>query len=150
MPQLRTHNKLGASWEGFALECACRTLDRPATQLHFWRTHAGAEIDLLWREGGRLRGLEFKYADAPRLTKSMRSALADLDLEHLWVLYPGSKRYRLSEEVTVIPLQEISGGGAPWVAASCRWRRGNRESAAVLCIRACAQTWREQAPELSL
>ena len=76
------------------------------------------EIDLLWQRGGRLRGVECKYADAPRLTKSMRSALADLDLVHLWVLYPGSKRYRLAEQVTVVPLHEISGDGAPWVAES--------------------------------
>ena len=108
MAQLRTHNKLGASWEGFALECTCRVLDREETQVHFWRTHAGAEVDLLWQQGGRLYGVECKYADAPRLTRSMRSAFVDLDLAHLWVVYPGAKRYRLAQDVTVVPLQEIT------------------------------------------
>jgi hypothetical protein len=49
----------------------------------------------------------FKYADAPRLTKSMRIALADLELAHLWVIYPGKTTYRLAENITVCPLQAL-------------------------------------------
>jgi len=116
MAQLRTHNKLGASWEGFALECVCQSIDREETELYFWRTHAGAQVDLLWQQEGRLHAVECKYADAPRLTRSMRSVVADLELAHLWVVYPGAARYRLSEDVTVVPLREITWPSAPWRA----------------------------------
>ena len=58
MAQLRTHNKLGASWEGFALECVCQSIDREETELYFWRTHAGAQVDLLWQQEGRLHAVE--------------------------------------------------------------------------------------------
>jgi predicted AAA+ superfamily ATPase len=111
MEQLRSSPKLGASWEGFALECVCRVLDREDEELFFWRTHAGGELDLLWQWGGRNWGVECKYQDAPRMTRSMKSALADLELAGLWVVYPGRTSYRLAEDVHVIPLHDI---GATW------------------------------------
>jgi predicted AAA+ superfamily ATPase len=49
--QLYTLPKLGASWEGFALDCVCRTLGKEDTDLYFWHTHAGAELDLFWQWG---------------------------------------------------------------------------------------------------
>ena len=110
--QLHTHNKLGASWEGFALECVCRMVDHG--EMHFWRTHAGAEVDLVWQQGGRAHAVECKYADAPRLTRSMQSVLSDLQLAHLWVVYPGTRRYRLAEDVTAVPLAQITEAMAPW------------------------------------
>ncbi len=111
MEQLQSSPRLGASWEGFALECTCQALDREAEELSFWRTHAGAELDLFWQWGGRTWGVEFKYQDAPRLTRSMRVALEDLELAALWVVYPGRTSYRLAENVRVLPLREID---APW------------------------------------
>ena len=111
MEQLRSSPKLGASWEGFALECICRVLDREDQELYFWRTHAGAELDLFWQWGGRNWGVECKYQDAPRLTRSMKAALEDLELAGLWVVYPGSTSYRLAENVRVLPLRDI---GATW------------------------------------
>ena len=105
--QLSSHPKLGASWEGFALECVCQSLGKMHHLLYFWSTPAGAELDLFWQHAGQNWGVEFKYADAPRLTKSMRIALADLELAHLWVIYPGKTAYRLAENITVCPLQSI-------------------------------------------
>lgn len=107
MEQLQSSPKLGASWEGFALECICRVLDREEQELYFWRTHAGAELDLFWQWGGRNWGVECKYQDAPRLTRSMRAALEDLELAGLWVVYPGRTAYRLAENVRVLPLRDI-------------------------------------------
>lgn len=103
--QLAAHPKLGASWEGFALEQSLRLagVDRP----HYWRTHTGSEVDLVWQAAGSLWGLEVKYADAPRMTKSIRAALGDLPLKHVWIVYPGPDAYRLDERVTVLPLSEI-------------------------------------------
>ena len=94
---LQGHPKLGASWEGFALEqILAFTGDRHA---YFWGTHGGAEVDLVLESKGKLWGVEFKYADAPRLTPSMRSAMTDLALERLWVVHPGTDTYPLAERV---------------------------------------------------
>ncbi len=111
MDQLLSSPKLGASWEGFALECICRVLGREEQEMYFWRTHAGAELDLFWQWGGRSWGVECKYQDAPRMTRSMKAALEDLDLAGLWVVYPGHTSYRLAENVRVLPLRDI---GATW------------------------------------
>jgi len=100
------HPKLGMSWEGFATEQivgALRTRDA-----YFWATQGGAELDLLVMHKGRRLGFEFKHADAPSLTKSMQIALADLSLEHLWVVYPGTDRYALDERVTALPVEELT------------------------------------------
>ena len=105
--QLYASPRLGASWEGFALDCVCRTLDKEDGGLYFWHTHAGAELDLFWQAEGRNWGVEFKYEDAPRLTRSMKTAVEDLELERLWVVYPGKAAYRLTEKVQVLPLADI-------------------------------------------
>ena len=105
--QLHASPRLGASWEGFALDCVCRTLGKEDGDLYFWNTHAGAELDLFWQSGGRNWGVEFKYEDAPRLTRSMKAALEDLELERLWVVYPGKAAYRLTEKAQVLPLTDI-------------------------------------------
>ena len=107
MEQLQSYPKLGASWEGFALEQLCRTLEKDIHAVYFWNTHAGAKLDLFWQHGGMNWGAEFKYVDAPRLTKSMRSAMEDLKLQHLWILYPGTAQYRLSNKITAFPLKDM-------------------------------------------
>jgi len=104
---LHASPRLGASWEGFALDCVCRTLDKEDGGLYFWHTHAGAELDLFWQAAGKNWGVEFKYEDAPRLTRSMKTAVEDLELERLWVVYPGKTAYRLTEKVQVLPLADI-------------------------------------------
>lgn len=103
--ELLSHPKVGASWEGYALEESLRRL-RPA-EAYFWATHAGAELDLLLLHGGRRYGVEFKRSDAPTVTPSMRAALADLSLERLLVIYPGTQRYRLTERIEVLPLTAL-------------------------------------------
>lgn len=92
---LQSHPKLGASWEGFALEQILSvTGDRDA---YFWGSQAGAELDLLIMRDGRRFGVECKYADAPALTKSMHIARAELQLDRLWVVHPGDEEYPLQE-----------------------------------------------------
>ena len=109
---LATHNKLGASWEGFALEVAARAIGKRPEELAFWATHTGAEVDLFWQEHGKNWGVEFKYADAPRLSRSMAIATEDLELEHLWVVYPGDRAYPLAAKVSTLPLTRIGDGWA--------------------------------------
>jgi predicted AAA+ superfamily ATPase len=104
---LAAHNKLGASWEGFALEVAARAIGKRHEELAFWATHTGAEVDLLWQEHGRQWAAEIKYADAPRLTRSMVNAVSDLELDHLWVVYPGDRSYPLAERISTLPVTRI-------------------------------------------
>lgn len=104
---LAAHNKLGASWEGFALETAIHVLNKRTEELSFWRTHTGAEVDLLWQAHGKNRAVEVKYSAAPKLTKSMVSASGDLELEHLWVLYPGDRTYPLAPNISALPLTAV-------------------------------------------
>jgi len=105
MASLESHPKLGASWEGFALEEAVRRLGI-RTPL-FYRTHTGAELDLVWEHGGKMYGMEFKYADAPRLTPSMRNGLADLSLERLLVVHPGAESWPLAPRIDAVPLRGL-------------------------------------------
>lgn len=102
---IESHPKVGASWEGYAIEEVIEAV-RPQAA-YFWATHGGAELDLLLTRNGRRYGVEIKYKDAPRLTPSMRTALSDLSLEHLTIVYPGSERYPLDRRVTVRPLADI-------------------------------------------
>lgn len=105
MDELLTDPRLGASWEGFVLE---KTLaEARPDHAHFWGTHAGAELDLLLFVNGRRIGVEIKRSDAPRRTASMRAALADLSLDALCVLYPGSVRYEIGERMTAVPAAEF-------------------------------------------
>lgn len=102
---LGRHPKSGASWEGFALDQVLR-IARP-DEAYFWATHAGAELDLLMLKDGRRVGVEFKRSDAPTLTPSMRSALADLELDALHVVYPGQRRYHLADRTEAVPLAAL-------------------------------------------
>ncbi len=102
---LLRHPRCGASWEGHALDQVLR-IARP-DEAYFWATHAGAELDLLMFKDGRPVGVEFKRSDAPSLTPSMRSALADLKLQALYVVYPGQRRYRLADKVEALPLSAL-------------------------------------------
>lgn len=104
-PHLRGHAKVGASWEGFAVE---QVLARWETdRAWFWSTYQGAELDLLVEHAGRRYGFEFKHSDAPTATRSMQTALEDLKLKHLWVVYPGTKSYALSPDITVVPIDRL-------------------------------------------
>jgi predicted AAA+ superfamily ATPase len=96
---------VGASWEGFALNQFLRII-RPSRHF-FWSTYSGAELDLLFLHRGRRWGMEFKFNEAPKVTRSMRIALEDLTLEHLWIIYPGVHRYLIDEKLSAWPLGQL-------------------------------------------
>lgn len=102
---LERHPKLGASWEGFALEELIRRYE--VTNVYFWRTQAGAELDLLIHDQGGKLGFEFKYTDRPQVTPSIRLALEDLKLEHITIIYPGPHSFALDAHVTVMSIQDL-------------------------------------------
>src|SRR5580700_2405531 len=99
---LENHPKVGASWEGYAIEEILKAF-RP-DEAYYWATHQGAEIDLVLFKSGRRIGVECKRADAPKVTPSMRVALADLKLDRIHVVYPGEKQYSIAKNIEVIPL----------------------------------------------
>lgn len=101
---LLRHPSVGSSWEGYVIEEVLRRSD--GFEPYFWRTKDGAELDLLLESGQRI-GFEVKRTDAPLLTPSMRSAVQELSLEQLWVIYPGDKRYRIADRVTAVPFAQV-------------------------------------------
>ena len=108
MKNLFSHPKMGASWEGFVIEQLLKT--ELHDEVFFWATHQGAEIDLILRRGDALYGVECKRTDTPRLTPSIRIALDDLKLKHVFVIYPGTQRFPLASQVEAVPLQALVEG----------------------------------------
>lgn len=104
---IQSHPKLDASWEGFVLEEIF--FGSKIRNIYFWATHAGAELDVLAFLGGRPIGFEIKYTDAPKTTKSMRAAIRDLQLSHLYIVYPGTKTFPLDELITALSINELHG-----------------------------------------
>ena len=64
-------------------------------------------MDLLFFHQGRPYGVEFKFNEAPKVTRSMRIALEDLRIEHLWIVYPGIHSYPVEENITVVSLRHL-------------------------------------------
>lgn len=103
--QLEGHPKVGASWEGFALNAVTTRLGARSDQCYFWATHSGAELDLLVTAGKRRLGFEFKRTSAPRRTRSMTVAISDLGLERIDVVYPGSESFPLGDRIRAVGLE---------------------------------------------
>ena len=109
--ELLGHPKMGASWEAFAMQEVVRLMGVAWDRCYFWATHQGAELDLLIFQGGRRLGFEFKRSSAPRTTRSMRSAFADLNLDRLYVVYPGNERFPLDRHIQAVGLVAAAEGG---------------------------------------
>lgn len=105
---LDVHPRVGASWEGFALECVVRELGVAPGECFFWSTHADAELDLLVFLRGKRYGFEFKRSDAPTVTRSMRIALSDLKLEHLFAVFPGEGEFPLDDKISAVGLDALT------------------------------------------
>ena len=102
---LTGHPRVGASWEGFALEQTLQVLN--PSQAFFWATHGGVEVDLLFFHRGHRYGVEFKFSEAPQATKSMRIALDTLKLHHLWIINPGQHCYPIDKRISALPLIDV-------------------------------------------
>jgi predicted AAA+ superfamily ATPase len=104
---LSGHPKVGASWEGFVIE---QILMLDVRDPWFWGTHGGAEIDLIVDVDGRRVGVEVKRTDQPRITPSIRQALADLELDRVLLVHAGSQAFQLTARVDAVPAVQILGG----------------------------------------
>jgi predicted AAA+ superfamily ATPase len=105
--ELYTHPKLGAFWEGFALEEIIRHTNKSPEECFFWATQSGAELDLLIMDRGKKIGFEFKFSDSPKITQSMRIACEDLHLDHLYIITPGNRSFPLDEKISVQGLDNL-------------------------------------------
>ena len=105
---LFNHPRLGASWEGFALEQVIHELELQEHEVFFSAAHSGAELDLVFQRKGELWGVEVKYSEAPRRTSSMSAAMKELHLKHLWLVHPGQDRFKPDRQITAVGLQALS------------------------------------------
>jgi hypothetical protein len=103
---LQGHPKLGASWEGFALEQILTTLE--TRDAYFWAAHAGPELDLLVFARGRRYGFELKLSEAPTVSRSMRTATETLRLDKLWIVVPDGPGWDVDDRVSVTPLTAVA------------------------------------------
>lgn len=104
---LEGHPKVGASWEGFLLSQVVRHLGVSAEDCFFWATHGGAELDLFIVRGQKRLGFEFKRTSAPKITTSMRSALADLKLQSLDIIHAGDCTFQLDKRVRAVSFSRV-------------------------------------------
>lgn len=104
---LEGHPKVGASWEGFLVEQVCELLAIRPGRAHFWATHADAELDLVVEHAGRLHGFEFKRTVAPKLTRSMQTAMDTLDLASLTLVHGGAETFPLGRGVRAVSANRL-------------------------------------------
>jgi predicted AAA+ superfamily ATPase len=99
------HIKSGASWEGFVIEQLLSKLK--SRDFFYWRTHSGTELDLLVLKNGKKLGFEVKFSESLKITRSMRSAVDDLKLEKLFLVYKGQREFLLDEKIYALPAAKI-------------------------------------------
>jgi len=107
MEQLHGHPCIGASYEGWAIEQVCVCLAGSAVRPYFFRTHAGAEIDLLLDLGAERIAVEAKRSLAPKPSRGFHEAASDLDCSRRYVVYPGDERFPVSKTVEAIGIHEL-------------------------------------------
>jgi uncharacterized protein len=114
--QLSGHPVFGMSWEGFVIEnLLCVAPDR--TTASFYRTSAGAEIDLLLElPGGEIWAIEIKSGLGPKLQKGFHNAIEDINPDRSFVVYAGSDRYPVTETTDAISLTELAQELKKWKA----------------------------------
>lgn len=105
--ELMGHPKLGASFEGFAIEQIIRFLKLDKESCFYWRTHGGAELDLIILKDGKLQGFEIKYSLKPSITQSILNALEDLNLNEITIIVPGKEEYLIHPKVRVCGLMHF-------------------------------------------
>lgn len=105
--ELASHPKVGASWEGFAMNTVLTQLNIHPDEAFFWSTYTGAELDLVVIKGNTRIGFEFKRSSAPQITKSVSIALKDLSLSHVYVIYVGNEQYPLADNITALGLANV-------------------------------------------
>jgi len=98
------HPAVGGSWEGFVIENLLADLPLWASP-YFYRTSAGAEIDLVIEAGNKkIIAIEIKRSISPTLSKGFLIGCEDVNATHRYFVYSGAERFRISKDVTALPL----------------------------------------------
>jgi predicted AAA+ superfamily ATPase len=105
---LDRHPILGASWEGFLLQQIVVLTRCHPERYYFWATHSGAELDLLIVKGTERLGFEIKRTSTPTITRSLRSAIETLHLDHAFVVHGGEHSFALSPSVDAIAAADVT------------------------------------------
>lgn len=102
------HPSTGASWEGFCIEQICSRLPDGA-MASFYRTAAGAELDLLVEHGQKKTGIEIKFSSAPKVSKGFWQACEDVGVHHAYVMAPVREGWAMADNVDVVsPLVQLA------------------------------------------
>ena len=107
LTELAKTPKMGPLWEGFALEEVINCLQIKSDDCYFWSTYNEAELDLLVFKNGKRLGFEFKYTESPKITKSMNIAIKDLQLDHLYIIFPNKSLFSLNDKITACGLDSL-------------------------------------------
>ena len=99
---------MGFSWEGFCIEQIISLTHSRDEECFTWSVQSGPEVDLVLTKPNGLFGFECKASDAPRKTTSMISAINDLSLTKLFVIYPGDKNYPLDDKIEAVGFKNLS------------------------------------------
>ena len=110
---LQSHPVMGASWEGFVIDQLCAQLPAGAS-VSFYRTAAGAELDVVVAAGSRKIGFEIKFSVAPKVTKGFWQSLEDIGVERAYVVAPVADGWPMAQNVDVLPVSQL-----PQVLADC-------------------------------
>ncbi|HJK87145.1 MAG TPA: ATP-binding protein [Candidatus Megaira endosymbiont of Nemacystus decipiens] len=99
--------KVGASWEGFAMEEVIKKLEADYEDCYYWGVNNQSELDLLVVKYGKKHAFEFKYTDSPKVTKSMYTSINDLELEKITIVVPGNNKFFLEENIIVCGIEAL-------------------------------------------
>lgn len=110
---LSFHPKLGASWEGFALEQIIQLYQAQEGESYFWSAYGRAEVDLLLIKGGKRLGFEIKHTSTPKITTSLLTAQQDLAIDELLVVFPGKDAFPLTDTIRAIGFEALTGKAMP-------------------------------------
>jgi predicted AAA+ superfamily ATPase len=104
LDSLQGHPVIGSSWEGYAIE-QIKQFVQGKYELYFYRTHRGAECDLLLVDGTTVvYAIEIKYSSAPKVTKGYINSIEDVNAQQNFIITPNSDAYLIKEQIRVCSL----------------------------------------------
>ncbi|MEN0005856.1 MAG: DUF4143 domain-containing protein, partial [Bacteroidota bacterium] len=113
--QLQGHPGLGKSWEGYVIDQICQLLDE-RYEFCFYKTHQGAEIDLVLIKGGKAQiAIEIKYHNSPKISKGFYISIQDLQTPLNFIITPNSDDYKAGPNIQVCSLHRFLTGYVPTI-----------------------------------
>lgn len=106
--EMLNHPVYGRSWESFVIEQFINraNLHAPNYEFFFWRTSAGAEVDLLIKKGNKIFVVEVKVSCSPGTSKGLMEAIKDIKPNSTFLVHPGKDRYPLGKNIEALPFKE--------------------------------------------